>query len=138
MGWGTEGVVLYLFAFYFFALSDCGVFSGFWSHQMSKRRFAHLDLISQPILLGYKDINGNVWHRTCQTFFTIFIILFLFFHFFTFFNNNSHQNILTFFTFYIISIIFYYYSNKKIHYNTKHFHFSIQIFFTLYHIITFY
>jgi hypothetical protein len=42
-----------------------------------------------------------------------------FFHFFTFSNNNSHQNIPTFFTFYITSIIFYYYSNKKINYNTN-------------------
>jgi hypothetical protein len=58
--------------------------------------------------------------------------------FFTFFNNNQHQNILTFFTFYITLIIFYYYSNKKIHYNTKLFHFFIQILFSLYHIITFY
>jgi hypothetical protein len=65
--------------------------------------------------------------------------LFTFFYFiFTFSNNNQYQNIFTFFTFYIISIIFYYYSNKKIHYNTKLFHFSIQIFFTLYYIITFY
>jgi hypothetical protein len=59
------------------------------------------------------------------------------FYFFIFFNNNSHQNILTFFTFYITSIIFYYYSNNKIHYNTKFFHFFIQILFILYHIITF-
>jgi hypothetical protein len=61
-----------------------------------------------------------------------------FFIFFIFFTTNQHQNILTFFTFYITSIIFYYYPNKKIHYNTKFFHFFIQILFTLYHIITFY
>jgi len=38
------------------------------------------------------------------------------------------------FQLYITSIIFYYYFNKKIHYKTKFFHFSIQILFTLYHI----
>jgi hypothetical protein len=43
-------------------------------------------------------------------------------------NNNQHQNILTFFTFYITSIIFYYYSNKKIHYNTKFFTFLYKFF----------
>jgi len=31
-----------------------------------------------------------------------------------------------FYTFYIASIIFYYYSNKKTHYKTKLFHFSIS------------
>jgi hypothetical protein len=39
-----------------------------------------------------------------------------------------------FYTFYITSIIFYYYSNKKIHYKTKLFHFSIKYFQILYHI----
>jgi uncharacterized membrane protein len=53
----------------------------------------------------------------------------LLFSLFIFFNINQHQNIPTFFTFYITSIIFYYYSNKKIHYNPKLFHFSIQFFF---------
>jgi hypothetical protein len=47
---------------------------------------------------------------------------------FTFRKNNQLQNIQTFFTFYITSIIFYYYSNKKIHYNTKFFHFQYKFF----------
>jgi hypothetical protein len=34
--------------------------------------------------------------------------------------------------------MFYYYLNKKIYYNTKFFHFFIQIHFILYRIITFY
>jgi hypothetical protein len=38
-----------------------------------------------------------------------------------------------FFIFYIISIIFYYYSNKKTHYKTKLFHFSIKHSKILYH-----
>jgi len=37
-------------------------------------------------------------------------------------------------TFFIISIIFYYYSNKKIHYKTKLFYFSIKHSQILYHI----
>jgi hypothetical protein len=39
-----------------------------------------------------------------------------------------------FYTFYITSIIFYYYSNKKIHYKTKLFYFSIKHSQILYHI----
>jgi hypothetical protein len=52
----------------------------------------------------------------------------LFFSLFQISNNNRHQNILTFFTFYITSIIFYYYSNKKIHYNTNFFTFLYKFF----------
>jgi hypothetical protein len=52
---------------------------------------------------------------------------------FTYFKNNQPQNTLTL---YHINN-FYYYLNKKIHYNTKLFHFSIQILFTLYHICYF-
>jgi hypothetical protein len=81
---------------------------------------------SRVCLINNKTLHGSGEHHSHYCF-----------HFFTFFNNNSHQNILTFFIFYITSIIFYYYLNKKIHYNTKFFHFSIQILFTLYHIITF-
>jgi hypothetical protein len=81
------------------------------------------------------NLNGLVCQATIQNNSEQQLFMYLFFHFFIFFTTNQHQNIPTF---YITSIIFYYYSNKKIHYNTKLFHFLIQILFILYHIITFY
>jgi hypothetical protein len=46
--------------------------------------------------------------------------------FFSLLPRKSNQKHFYFFTFYITSIIFYYYPNKKIHYKTKLFHFSIK------------
>jgi hypothetical protein len=76
--------------------------------------------------------NGVVCQVTEQYMIIGLLFMYYFFHFFIFFNTNQHQNILTFFTFYITLIIFYYYSNKKIHYNSKLFHFSIQFFILFY------
>jgi hypothetical protein len=56
------------------------------------------------------------------------------FFFFTFFKNINSKTFKLFYIFYITSVIFYYYSNKKIHYKTKLFHFSIKHSQILYHI----
>jgi hypothetical protein len=60
---------------------------------------------------------------------TVHVLFFLIFLYFLLLINIKTFSLFS--LFYITSIIFYYYSNKKIHYNTKLFHF-------LYHIITFY
>jgi hypothetical protein len=69
---------------------------------------------------------------------TVHVTFFFFFTFLYFLILINVKTFLFLFIFYITSIIFYYYLNKKIHYNTKLFHFSIQILFTLYRIITLY
>jgi hypothetical protein len=57
------------------------------------------------------------------------------FHFhFTSSKNIKSKTFLLFYTFYITSIIFYYYPNKKTHYKTKLFHFSIKYSQIFYHI----